>query len=151
MDPSRAVCGWGYKMPRKKLLTLKIFFFLIFIDFLETFAQFCFKKSALPVAGFEIKAVNDVFHFVSCVISSPFLWFGLFSVLLIFTLWSTILSKIDLSVAVPVCSFSYITVPLVSLFFFHEKISILRWTGILIILLGVMLVSISSKQKKEAQ
>ena len=138
-------------MPRKKLLTLKIFFFLIFIDFLETFAQFCFKKSALPVAGFEIKAVNDVFHFVSCVISSPFLWFGLFSVLLIFTLWSTILSKIDLSVAVPVCSFSYITVPLVSLFFFHEKISILRWTGILIILLGVMLVSISSKQKKEAQ
>ena len=141
MGPSRAM--------RRKHLTLKIFLFLIFIDLLETFAQFCFKKSALPAAGFEIKAINDIFHFASCVIPSPFLWLGLFSVLLIFTLWSTILSKIDLSVAVPVCSFSYISVPLVSLFFFHEKISILRWTGILIILLGVVLVSVSSKQKKE--
>lgn len=141
MDPSRAM--------RRKHLTLKIFFFLIFIDSLETFAQFCFKKSALPVSGFEIKAINDVFHFASRLLPSPFLWLGLFSVLLIFTLWSTILSKIDLSVAVPVCSFSYITVPLVSLFFFHEKISMLRWTGILIILFGVMLVSLSSKQKKE--
>ena len=143
MDPSRVM--------RRKHLTLKIFLFLVFIDLLETFAQFCFKKSALSAAGFEIKAVNDIFHFASYMIPSPFLWLGLFSVLLIFTLWSTVLSKIDLSVAVPVCSFSYISVPLVSLFFFHEKISILRWTGILIILLGVVLVSISSKQKKAVQ
>ena len=133
----------------KKHLTLKIFLFLVFIDFLETFAQFCFKKSTLPAAGFKINAFYDIFLFVKNVLPSPFLWMGLFSVLLIFTLWSTILSKIDLSVAVPVCSFSYITVPLVSLIFFHEKISPLRWSGIFIILLGVILVSISSKRKKE--
>lgn len=138
-------------MPRKKALTLKILFLLIFIDFLETFAQFCFKKSALPKSGFEIKAVNDIFHFIISVIPSPFLWLGLFSVLLIFTIWSTILSRIDLSVAVPVCSLSYITVPLVSLVFLHEKISHLRWTGIFIILFGVMLVSISSKHKEKIQ
>ncbi len=138
-------------MPRKKQFTLKILFLLIFIDFLETFAQFCFKKSALPKSGFEIKALNDIFHFIISVTPSPFLWLGLFSVLLIFTLWSTVLSRIDLSVAVPVCSFSYITVPLVSSVFFHEKISHLRWTGIFVILLGVILVSISSKQKRKAQ
>ena len=138
-------------MPRKQYLTLKILFLLIFIDFLETFAQFCFKKSALPESGFEIKVLNDVLHFIISIIPSPFLWLGLFSVLLIFTIWSTILSKIDLSVAVTVCSFSYITVPLVSLFFLHEKISHLRWAGIFIILLGVILVSISSKHKEEIQ
>jgi len=138
-------------MPRRKHLTFKILFLLIFIDLLETFAQFCFKKSALPKSGFEIKALNDIFHFIISVIPSPFLWLGLFSVLLIFTIWSTILSRIDLSVAVPVCSFSYITVPLVSLVFLHEKISHLRWTGIFVILLGVILVSISSKQKGKVQ
>jgi len=138
-------------VPRKKDLTLKILFLLIFIDFLETFAQFCFKKSALPKSGFEIKALNDIFRFIISVIPSPFLWLGLFSVLLIFTIWSTILSRIDLSVAVPVCSLSYITVPLVSLVFLHEKISPLRWTGIFIILFGVILVSISSKHKEKIQ
>jgi drug/metabolite transporter (DMT)-like permease len=138
-------------MPRRNHLTLKILFLLIFIDFLETFAQFCFKKSALPKSGFEIKAFNDIFHFIISIIPSPFLWLGLFSILLIFTMWSTILSRIDLSVAVPVCSFSYITVPLVSLLFLHEKISALRWTGIFIILFGVMLVSISSKGKEKIQ
>ena len=44
MDPSRVM--------RRKHLTLKIFLFLVFIDLLETFAQFCFKKSALPAVGF---------------------------------------------------------------------------------------------------
>ncbi len=138
-------------MPKKRHLTLKILFLLIFIDFLETFAQFCFKKTALAESGFEIKALNDGLHFIINIIPSPFLWLGLFSVLLIFTIWSTVLSRIDLSVAVPVCSFSYITVPLVSLVFLHEKISRLRWAGILIILFGVILVSISSKHKKENQ
>lgn len=138
-------------MPRKQHVTLKILFLLIFIDFLETFAQFCFKKSALPESGFEIKAFNDVLHFIISIIPSPFLWLGLFSLLLIFTIWSTILSKVDLSVAVPVCSLSYITVPLVSLVLLHEKISHLRWTGIFIILFGVILVSVSSRHKEEIQ
>ncbi|MGD0336825.1 MAG: EamA family transporter [Candidatus Omnitrophota bacterium] len=143
--------GYKNKVPREKHLTLRILFLLIFIDFLETFAQFCFKKSALPKSGFEIKVLSDAFHFIISIIPSPFLWLGLFSVLLIFTIWSTILSRVDLSVAVPVCSFSYITIPLVSLVFLHEKISVLRWTGIFIILLGVILVSISSKRKEEIQ
>jgi len=136
-------------MPRKRHLTLKILFILIFIDLLETFSQFCFKKTALTESGFEIRALNDIFHFIIGAIPSPFLWLGLFSVLLIFTLWSSILSRIDLSVAVPVCSFSYIAVPLASLIFLHEKISHLRWAGIFVILAGVILVSISSKRKEE--
>jgi undecaprenyl phosphate-alpha-L-ara4N flippase subunit ArnE len=65
-----------------------------------------------------------------------------------FIIWSTILSKIDLSVAVPVCSFSYVTIPLVSIIFLHEKISLLRWSGIFFILVGVIFVSLSSKEKE---
>jgi drug/metabolite transporter (DMT)-like permease len=138
-------------MLKRKNLTFKIFLFLIFIDLLETFAQFCFKKSVLAVNGFEIQIPHDILHFIIKVAPSPYLWFGLFSVILIFAIWSTILSKIDLSVAVPICSFSYITVPLVSLVFLHEKISTLRWFGIFIILLGVVLVAVSSNQKEKAQ
>ncbi len=136
-------------MLKQRRLTLKIFLFLVFIDFLETFAQFCFKKSALSESGIEIKALVDIAHFIKSILPSPFLWLGLISVLVIFAIWSTILSKIDLSVAVPVCSFSYITIPLVSMLYFHENISVLRWCGISFIILGIILVSLSSKQKEK--
>jgi drug/metabolite transporter (DMT)-like permease len=138
-------------LPRKKSqITLKILLILIGVDLIETFAQFCFKKSSLPFSNIQINTLGDSSHFLAGILLSPFFWLGLISVVLIFISWVTILSRIDLSVAVPVCSFSYITVPLVSVFIFHEKISVLRWSGIFVILLGVILVSISSSIKEKA-
>lgn len=135
-------------MPKKTNLSIKIFLFLILTDVLETFTQFCFKKTAIPETGIEIKAFSAVIIFAKAVVLSPFLWIGLISVLFTFIIWSTILSKIDLSVAVPLASFSYIMVPLASIIFLHEKVPPLRWLGICFILAGVVFVSISSKQKK---
>ena len=136
-------------MPKKSKVTLKILCFLISIDLLETVAQFCFKKSALDHVQLEISSFLGAIQFVQAVIPSVYLWVGLLSVIVIFIIWSTVLSRVDLSVAVPVCSFSYITVPLVSAIFFHEKVSVLRWGGIGFILVGVILVSMSSVYKEE--
>jgi len=134
----------------KKNLTLKIILFLVFSDILETFTQFCFKKSALSQSGIDIRIFSDIFNFLLGAFSSWFLWLGLLSVLLTFVVWSTVLSKIDLSVAVPVASFSYILIPLVSIIFLQEKISLLRWSGIFFILIGVIFVSLSSKERQDS-
>ncbi len=136
------------KIFKKNNLTFKMLLFLISTDFLETFIQFCFKKSALSESQLQINAFIDIVIFVRAVISSPFLWLGLVSVALTFIIWSTILSRIDLSVAVPLCSFSYITIPIVSMFFLHEQMNMLRWIGIVFIIAGVILVSLSSKHKE---
>ncbi|MCK9614486.1 MAG: EamA family transporter [Candidatus Omnitrophica bacterium] len=131
----------------RKRLTLKILLFLILSDILETFIQFCFKKSTIPVTGVSVTNLADAFAFIKTVSVSPFLWLGICTVLVIFVIWSTILSKIDLSVAVPVASFSYILVPLCSIIFLKETISPLRWVGIFFILSGILLTSLSSKEK----
>ena len=133
----------------KKSLMLKVIFLLFLTDILETFTQFCFKKSALTQSDFSIGAFSDIVLFLRGPLSSPFLWLGLASVFLVFIIWSTVLSRVDLSVAVPVCSFSYIFVPLVSIIFLHEKISLLRWFGISFILAGVILVSMTIKDGHE--
>jgi drug/metabolite transporter (DMT)-like permease len=134
----------------RKRLTLKILSFLVLSDILETFIQFCFKKSAIPATGFNISNLADAVTFIKIVASSPFLWIGICAVIIIFVIWSTILSKIDLSVAVPVASFSYILVPLCSIIFLKETIPPLRWAGIFFILTGILLTSISSKEKINA-
>ncbi len=132
----------------KKKLTLKILLFLILTDILETSAQLFFKKTATPECGLVIKSIYDIFIFIKTAFLSPYLWIAFLSVFLIFVIWSAILSKIDLSVAVPVASFSYILIPIVSIVFLHEKITFLRWFGIFFILLGVIFVSASSHEKE---
>ena len=132
----------------KKRLTLKIILFLVFSDVLETLIHLCFKKGTMSYDYFDINTLADGITFLAGVFSSPFLWLGLFLVLLTFIVWSTILSKIDLSVAVPIASFSYILIPLTSAIFLHESVSLLRWLGIISILVGVLFVSLSSREKE---
>ncbi|MDO9572677.1 MAG: EamA family transporter [Candidatus Omnitrophota bacterium] len=131
----------------KKKVTLKILLLLITSDVLETAIHFFFKKSALAETEFSVVDLGSAIVFLKAVFSSPFLWAGLLTAATVFIIWSTILSKIDLSVAVPIASFSYILVPVVSVIFLHEQISALRWAGILFILMGVIFVSLSSKER----
>lgn len=131
------------QMPKKRI-TLKLLIFLVLTDFFETFAQYFFKKTALGKSDFLIKNAFDAFLFLKAMFLSPYLWFAFLFVFLTFIIWSTILSKIDLSVAVPICSFSYILVPLVSIHFLHEQVTLLDWTGIGFILMGVIFISITS-------
>ena len=132
----------------KKKLTLKIISFLVLSDILETLTQFCFKKSAFTEGGSILSSATEVFVFLKAAFFSHFLWAGFLTALLTFIIWATVLSKIDLSVAVPIASFSYILVPLVSIVFLGEKISLLRWSGIIFILLGVIFVSLSTADKE---
>lgn len=121
---------------------------LVFSDILETFTHYCLKKGALLEESFIISGLSDVFVFLKPIIFSPYLWLAFLSVFLTFVIWSTILSRIDLSVAVPICSFSYLLVPLVSLLFLHEEVTFLDWSGIFCILFGVLFVSSSSKDEE---
>ena len=131
----------------RKKITLKILSLLIFSDMLETITHLFFKKSTFLDSGFTVNNLLDVFIFLRMVFFSPFLWCGLLSVLLTFIIWSTIISKIDLSVAVPLASFSYILVPTVSIILLHEKISLLRWSGIIFIIMGVKIGRASCRER----
>lgn len=134
-------------LPYKKL-TLKIISILVLSDILETFTHFCFKKSVLQEVTLKISSLGSALEFLRSAFYSPYIWLAFILVFLTFIIWSTILSKIDLSVAVPLASFSYILVPIVSVVFLHEKISLARWLGIILILIGVTLVSVTNTEKK---
>jgi len=131
----------------KKKVTFKILLLLIASDILETAVHFFFKKSTLAVQVDPVTSIATALTFLQSVFTSPFLWAGLLTVAAVFILWSLVLSKIDLSVAVPIASFSYILVPLVSIIFLHEQITALRWVGVFFVLAGVILVSLSSEER----
>ncbi len=133
----------------KKKITFKILLLLITSDILETAVHFFFKKSTIGSSPGQVTDLTTMFIFLKAVLLSPFLWAGLLTVAVVFILWSMLLSKIDLSVAVPIASFSYILVSVVSVIFLHEQITPLRWCGVFFVLAGVVLVSLSSKERTE--
>lgn len=94
-----------------------------------TVGQFDFSSTKMLVPQF-IKAFSNL-----SVLTGFFLYFvsSLF--------WMIVLSRIELSVAYPLLSTGYIMILLASYYIFNEPVSALRWLGVLVICMGVVLIS----------
>lgn len=55
--------------------------------------------------------------------------------------WLVLLSRVDLSYAYPALSLGYVLITLVSAFVLGEYVSALRWAGVFVICLGVIMIS----------
>ena len=111
---------------RRNDLTLKVFLFCVMNDCLDSVAQVFMKKG--------------IGHF-------PEAWYlgiGIALYALNFLLWIGILSRLDLSTAVPIASTNYIILPILAMFFLGEHIGLLRWIGIAFIILGIHFISKSA-------
>ena len=66
-----------------------------------------------------------------------------------FFLWLAVLSWEDLSVALPMQALNYVLVAVLAKYILHEEVSALRWGGIALVCIGVMLVTKSSTSDKK--
>ena len=57
-----------------------------------------------------------------------------------FLVWLIVLSKLDLSHAYPFLAVTYVLVPLLSWLFLGEQVPLMRWIGIAVVCLGIVLV-----------
>lgn len=68
---------------------------------------------------------------------------------LFFFLWLAVLSWEDLSVALPMQALNYVLVAVLAKYILHEEVSLLRWGGIALVCIGVMLITKSSTSDKK--
>ncbi|NVN89690.1 MAG: EamA family transporter [Desulfuromonadales bacterium] len=86
-------------------------------------------------------------------LTSPKLMLGTTMLAVFFFLWLAVLSWEDLSVALPMQALNYVLVAVLAKYMLHEQVSPLRWTGIILVCIGVMLITSSSntdEQKNKA-
>lgn len=74
-------------------------------------------------------------------LTSPKLMIGTAMLAIFFFLWLAVLSWEDLSVALPMQALNYVLVAFLSQYFLGETVSPLRWTGTLLVCVGVMLIT----------
>lgn len=115
---------------------------IVLTSICDTISQL-FLKHSINSLDFHINSVKKAIQFVLRLIRMPRLLISLlFSTLSLF-IWLFVLSKADLNFAFSVDSMHYIFIALGSMLMLKERIGVVRWMGIIAIVMGIFLVSIS--------
>jgi drug/metabolite transporter (DMT)-like permease len=91
---------------------------------------------ALSVAG-----IGGIVQTAFRVVTTPLVFSGLAFYGLGAAFWLIVLSQLDLSLAYPMLALTYILIPLAARFVLGEQVPTLRWFGIAIVFVGVVVVS----------
>jgi multidrug transporter EmrE-like cation transporter len=75
------------------------------------------------------------------VVTTPFIILGLVTYVVSAALWLVTLSRLELSLAYPIMSLSYVLIVLCSWLLLGESVSLTRWLGVGVICMGVYFIS----------
>jgi drug/metabolite transporter (DMT)-like permease len=115
--------------------------FLIIISvLLGALGQF-FLKIGADQAGVN----ENLISYYMALLTNVFAWLGMTCYGISFILWFRILTDNDLSFARPLVGMGYILSAFLACMFLGEKVTLLRWTGILLIVGGVACIGFSAK------
>jgi drug/metabolite transporter (DMT)-like permease len=90
------------------------------------------------------KGVRELIDLAFRALTTPKLIIGTVLQAVYFGLWLAVLSWEDLSVGLPMQALNYVIVAFLSQWYLGESVTLMRWTGIVIICIGVALVTKSS-------
>jgi drug/metabolite transporter (DMT)-like permease len=90
-----------------------------------------------PIPRWSLAALRPVFVEV---FTSPWIWLGIVIMLLFLVALMLVLSWADFSYVLPATASTYILIPLLGHFLLGETVTPLRWLGVAVICLGVLLV-----------
>ena len=100
--------------------------------------QLLMRKGMLALGTLEN---NTLTHIASMMLTSFWLWTAMICYALSVIIWMIVLSRVEVSYAFPLGSIGYVIVALAGYFFLGEQVTTMRFVGILVICLGVLIVS----------
>ena len=120
-------------------MTIKYFAITIIVTILLTLAQVFVKLGLNKLGGFNIQ-LRTFFTDIITLITSYYLWIAAITIIISSLLWMKVLAKVELSVAYPLISISYVFGLLAARFIFGEAIPLVRGIGVIVIIIGVILI-----------
>lgn len=114
---------------------IAVFLFVV----INSFAQ-VFRKKGANVLG-QINLVDIFSKRVFDILLERNFIIGSFCDTLGTLLWFVALSKLELNFAFSLTALNYVLTPILASIFFGEKIVIIRWIGIMLIVIGIIIVT----------
>ena len=113
---------------------------IVFGVLLNAFAQITLKQGMRVIGVFSFSFEN-ILPILIKVSVNPFIIAGLACYAVSVIVWLMVLSRVEVSFAYPLLSIGYIVTAFAGYLFFNENMGYVRWTGVIIICLGVYLIT----------
>ena len=100
----------------------------------------------------DVGAINagEIARVVKAGTTNPQILLGVFFEALFFVCLLVLMSKSDISFLWPLTALSFVFATLAAMMFLHERVSVIRWAGVVLIMLGAALISYSQHAKEKA-
>jgi len=121
-------------------LHLKTYIFLLFIVLFAPLGNVLLGKGMKTIGSARDWGPQGLFHILLRILTSGYIWLGIACLLAFFVAYMLVLTWADYSYVQPASAFSYLVVAVLGLLLLGEKVNLLRWTGIAVICLGVVIV-----------
>ena len=107
-----------------------------------------FLKKGITKVG-EVKQVSaaEIVRVVKAGVTSPSVLLGVFFEALFFVCLLVLMSESDISFLWPLTALSFVMTTLAALIFLGERVSSVRWAGVVFIMIGAALISYSEHAK----
>lgn len=116
---------------------------IIITSICDTLNQLFLKTSIDSLNNTSLGSIRKILVFIFKLISLPGVWIGFIFSVFSLCIWLFVLSKADLNFAFSVDSMHYIFIGLASQFILKEKLKAKRWLGIIFIVVGIVMISVS--------
>ena len=113
---------------------------IVFGVLLNALAQIALKQGMRVIGPFSF-SVENILPILIKISVNPFIIAGLACYAVSVIVWLMVLSRVEVSFAYPLLSIGYIVTAFAGYLFFNENMGYVRWTGVLIICLGVYLIT----------
>jgi multidrug transporter EmrE-like cation transporter len=114
------------------------YIFLAISILMAVVGQLLMKKGMMVFGTFP---ANQLVSQILPMLFNPYNFFGLILLGSSMVFWLAVLSELELSLVYPMISIAYVLVAIASWIFFKENLTPVRWAGIAVIIIGVVLIS----------
>jgi multidrug transporter EmrE-like cation transporter len=139
------------KMPAPQSLTTamtsaqthktKTYVLLFLLVLLGSVGNTVLSKGMKDAGDLDISHLSSLAAGAARVLTSGTIWAGIAMMLGFMVCHMLVLSWADYSFVMPFSAIAYALVPLLAYFFLNEQVSVARWIGIVLIVLGVVLIN----------
>jgi uncharacterized membrane protein len=128
---------------------LKLLVILLIGLVFESAGVVLLKKGMTQIGDMKTVSVGEVFRVAKAGVTCPQILLGVFFEALFFGCLLLLMSKSDISFLWPLTGLSFVFATFAAICFLDERVSVVRWVGVVLIVLGAGLISYSEKAKEK--
>ena len=128
-------------MTAPKVHQTKTYVLLFLLVVLGSVGNTILSKGMKDAGDLDISRLSALAAGAARVLTSGTIWLGVAMMLAFMVCHMLVLSWADYSFVMPFSAIAYALVPLLGYLFLHEQVSVARWVGIVLIVLGVVLIN----------